>query len=111
VNKQTGAVTISTDAGGVLMHPDCREVIPLAPEPIEKQDGSEKNDCERNAPNGCCGTSAGNIAPEVIVWRWLASNARTSANCKTRTCTSPGREAGDHPFLFDQVLAAFERTG
>jgi hypothetical protein len=35
--------------GAVLMHPDCREVLPFAPEPIHKQDGSNKNDCERNA--------------------------------------------------------------
>jgi hypothetical protein len=33
----------------VLVHPDLKEVIPLAPEPIQKQDGSTKNDCERNA--------------------------------------------------------------
>ena len=35
--------------GAVLLHPDRREVIPLMPEPIIKQDGTEKNDCERNA--------------------------------------------------------------
>ena len=32
-----------------LIHPDHREVIPLMPEPIIKQDGTTKNDCERNA--------------------------------------------------------------
>jgi len=35
--------------GGVLIHPAHREVIPLAPEPIIRADGQEKNDCERNA--------------------------------------------------------------
>ncbi|MCP4359551.1 MAG: hypothetical protein GY796_16195, partial [Chloroflexi bacterium] len=35
--------------GGALVHPERREVIPLAPEPIIKQDGAKKNDCERNA--------------------------------------------------------------
>jgi hypothetical protein len=35
--------------GAVLVHPDKREVIPLAPEPIVKGDGETKNDCERNA--------------------------------------------------------------
>ena len=34
---------------GVLIHPDRKEVIPLAPEPISFKDGSNKNDCERNA--------------------------------------------------------------
>lgn len=35
--------------GAALVHPSLRQVIPLAPEPIEKQDGAAKNDCERNA--------------------------------------------------------------
>jgi len=35
--------------GAVLVHPDQPEVFPLAPEPILKQDGARKNDCERNA--------------------------------------------------------------
>ncbi len=35
--------------GAVLIHPGYKEVIPLPPEPIEKQDGKSKNDCEQNA--------------------------------------------------------------
>jgi len=35
--------------GGVLIHPNRREVLALIPEPIMKQDGESKNDCERNA--------------------------------------------------------------
>jgi hypothetical protein len=35
--------------GAVLVHPDEKTVIPLAPEPILKRDGHKKNDCERNA--------------------------------------------------------------
>ena len=35
--------------GAVLVHPEQREVFPLAPEPILKGDGARKNDCERNA--------------------------------------------------------------
>lgn len=35
--------------GCVMVHPDEKTVIPLAPEPILKQDGTRKNDCERNA--------------------------------------------------------------
>lgn len=34
---------------GVVIHPDRKEVIPLAPEPIALTDGSNKNDCERSA--------------------------------------------------------------
>ena len=35
--------------GAAIVHPDKREVIPLVPEMIVKQDGQVKNDCERNA--------------------------------------------------------------
>jgi hypothetical protein len=35
--------------GAVIVHPDLSEVIPLTPEPIHRQDGAVKNDCERNA--------------------------------------------------------------
>ena len=35
--------------GAVIVHPDCSEVIPLVPEPIQRPDGQTKNDCERNA--------------------------------------------------------------
>jgi hypothetical protein len=35
--------------GAAIAHPDRRQVIPLCPEPILKQDGTVKNDCERNA--------------------------------------------------------------
>lgn len=34
---------------GAIVHPDKKTVLPFAPEPILKSDGSEKNDCERNA--------------------------------------------------------------
>jgi hypothetical protein len=32
--------------GAVLVHPEAREVFPLGGEPIQKQDGEAKNDCE-----------------------------------------------------------------
>jgi len=32
-----------------MIHPGMRAVIPFMPEPIVKQDGTSKNDCERNA--------------------------------------------------------------
>ena len=35
--------------GAAIVHPDHKEVIPLCPEMIQKQDGQKKNDCERNA--------------------------------------------------------------
>ena len=35
--------------GAAIVHPAHAEVIPFMPEPIIKQDGAAKNDCERNA--------------------------------------------------------------
>jgi len=35
--------------GAVLVHPEHKEVFPRAPEPMIKQEGTHKNDCERNA--------------------------------------------------------------
>ncbi|EFK09217.1 conserved domain protein [delta proteobacterium NaphS2] len=50
VNKKTGEITYYQQMlGAAIVHPDLKEVIPLAPEFIIKQDGQSKNDCERNA--------------------------------------------------------------
>src|SRR5713101_7199572 len=47
---RNGAITYDHQLlGAAMLHPDRREVIPLMPEPMIKQDGTEKNDCERNA--------------------------------------------------------------
>lgn len=34
---------------GVIVHPDKKEVMPVIHEPILREDGTEKNDCEQNA--------------------------------------------------------------
>lgn len=45
-----GKVTYSHSMlSGVIIHPHKKEVMPLCPEPIIKQDGKIKNDCEINA--------------------------------------------------------------
>ena len=49
-NRKTGEVTYSHQMlGAAIVHPDLKEVVPVMPEPIIKQDGKTKNDCERNA--------------------------------------------------------------
>jgi hypothetical protein len=49
-HKKDGSITFHHQMlGSVIAHPDYKEVIPLCPEPIMKEDGSTKNDCERNA--------------------------------------------------------------
>jgi len=50
VDKKTGETTYYLQMlGAAIVHPDFKEVIPLCPEMIIKQDGTTKNDCERNA--------------------------------------------------------------
>jgi len=49
-HHQNGKVTYSHSMlCAALVHPDQREVFLLGSEPILKQDGQDKNDCERNA--------------------------------------------------------------
>ena len=49
-HHKDGRITYSHQMlGAVVVHPEQREVFPLAPEPIMKGDGATKNDCERNA--------------------------------------------------------------
>lgn len=40
--------------GAVVVHPEKREVIPIEFEPVIKQDGERKNDCERNGAKRLC---------------------------------------------------------
>lgn len=49
-NHKEGKVTYHHQIlGAVIAKPGLSQVIPLCPEPITRQDGSTKNDCERNA--------------------------------------------------------------
>src|SRR5712691_1606926 len=47
---RNGSITYAHQLlGAAIIHPDQRAVIPLMPEPIVNRDGTDKNDCERNA--------------------------------------------------------------
>jgi uncharacterized protein Usg len=49
-HHRNGTVSYSHQMlSAVFVHPDLAEVLPVMPEPINKQDGVEKNDCELNA--------------------------------------------------------------
>ncbi len=49
-NRRDGSKTCRHQAlGAAAVHPDHAKVLPLAPEPVRKEDGARKNDCERNA--------------------------------------------------------------
>lgn len=112
VNSKTGEVTyLHQMLGAVLIHPDHREVIPFAPEPICKHDGSTKNDCERNAAKRLL-RKIRREHPRLsltIVEDGLASNAphiRELLDLGMHFIL--GVKPGDHAFLFAQVLEAFE---
>lgn len=92
--------------GAVIVHPDFKEVLPLAPEPIQKQDGSTKNDCERNAARRLLAK----IRREhphlqlIVIEDGLASNGphlRDLIEHDMRFLL--GVKPGDHEFLFAQV--------
>jgi hypothetical protein len=109
-NKKTGEITYSHQMlGAVLVHPDSKQVIPLAPEPIVKQDGECKNDCERNASKRLL-TQIREEHPNVkliVVEDGLASNAPHIQLLKSlRMHFILGAKPDDHEHLFDQVIQA-----
>lgn len=94
-----------------LVHPDLKEVIPLAPEPIIIQDGSEKNDCERNATRRLLKRFREDHPhlPVIVIEDALSANAphlRDLADAKAHYII--GVKEGDHAFLFRRLHAADE---
>src|SRR5437870_55757 len=95
--------------GAAIIHPDRREVIPLMPEPIVKHDGTDKNDCERNAAKRFV-AKLRQDHPHlkfIVTEDSLSSNAphiETLHNHALHYLL--GVKEGDHAFLFQQVQAA-----
>ena len=92
--------------GACIVHPDKANVIPLCPEIIQNGDGSEKNDCERNAAK----RFIENFKREhphlkvIIVADGIASNAPYIQLVEeNRVKYLFGAKPGDHKFLFDFV--------
>lgn len=111
-NKKTGEITYHHQMlGAVLVHPDCKQVIPLAPEPIVKQDGDCKNDCERNASKRLL-TRIRDEHPHldvIVVEDGLASNAPHIRLLKSlRMHFILGAKPDDHEHLFDEAMKAAE---
>lgn len=92
--------------GAVLVHPEHREVIPLAPEPIVKGDGVSKNDCERNAAKRLL-SDLRREHPHlkvIIVEDGLASNfPHLSLLDSLNMQYIIGVKQGDHAYLFDWI--------
>jgi hypothetical protein len=109
-HHRDGSVTYSHQLlGAALIHPDRREVIPLMPEAMLKQDGSEKNDCERNAANRFLAKLRREHPHlQVIVTEdGLSSNAPHIETLQVYGCHYIlGVKEGDHAYLFAHVHAA-----
>ncbi len=112
VNSKTGEVTYQHQMlGAVIVHPDHKEVIPLAPEPIHKQDGENKNDCERNAGKRLLAKIRKEHPhlPLIVVEDGLAANAPHIRELQAHGMHFLlGVKPGDHGFLFDQLLLAYD---
>lgn len=99
--------------GAVIVHPDKKVVIPFCPEPIVKQDGETKNDCERNA----CKRILDWIRKEhpklrlIITEDGLSSNAPHIRDLKSHNMSFIlGAKPGDHKHLFEEFELAGSRT-
>ena len=111
-HRQTGEITYAHQLlGGAIVHPDFKVVIPLAPEPIIKQDGATKNDCERNAAKRFFAQLRQDHPdlPFIITEDALSANAPHLAElAKYDLRYILGVKAGDHPFLFDYLEKAHQ---
>jgi len=109
-NKRTGETTYSHQMLGVaIVHPEQKGVIPLMPEPIIKQDGEEKNDCERNAGKRLLAKLAQDYPrlPLIIIEDALSANAPHLKEINRHNFRFiVGVKPGDHAYLFDHVAQA-----
>jgi hypothetical protein len=97
--------------GAAIVHPDLAEVIPLAPEPICRQDGQSKNDCERNATRRLL-RKFRQEHPHLkvlVIEDALSSNAPHLEDLIDLGLDFLlGVKPGDHEFLYEQVIAAWD---
>lgn len=97
---------------GAFVSPDCKEVLPLCPELIRRQDGSTKNDCERNATR----RFIADFRREHPHLKVIVTEDGLSANAPhIKDLMAHGfryilsAKPGDHAFLFSQIDEAAER--
>jgi hypothetical protein len=94
-----------------IVHPSHKEVIPLPPEPIQRQDGEKKNDCERNAARRWL-KAFRKDHPKlkvILIEDGLSSNAPHIRDLKEADIRFLlGVKPGDHEFLFAEVDARIE---
>src|SRR5215813_6502753 len=111
---RSGSITYAHQMlGAAIIHPDQRAVIPLMPEPIVNRDGTDKNDCERNAAKRFV-AKLRQDHPHlkfIITEDSLSSNAPHIATLHDHDLRYIlGVKEGDHSYLFQQVKVA-EQAG
>src|SRR6266571_1317847 len=107
---RNGSVTYSHQMlGAAIIHPDVREVIPLMPEAIVQHDGTDKNDCERNAAK----RFVAKLRKDHPHLKFIVTEDSLSSNAPHIETLQAhdlhyllGVKEGDHAFLFNQVQAA-----
>ncbi len=99
--------------GAAIIHPDVRAVIPLMPEAIVKHDGTDKNDCERNAAK----RFIAQLRQDHPHLKFIVTEDSLSSNAPHIETLQDhqlhyilGVKEGDHASLFSQVQAA-EQAG
>jgi len=107
---RNGSVTYAHQMlGAAVIHPDVRAVIPLMPEPIGQDDGTDKNDCERNAAK----RFVVKLRQDHPHRKFIVTEDSLSANAPHIETLQHhdrryilGVKEGDHAFLFQQIQAA-----
>jgi hypothetical protein len=107
---RNGSITYAHQLlGAAIIHPDQRAVIPLMPEPIMNRDGTDKNDCERNATQRFV-AKLRQDHPHlkfIVTADSLSSNAPHIETLQDHDLHYIlGVKEGDHAYLFQQVQAA-----
>jgi Transposase DDE domain len=111
---RNGSITYAHQMlGAALIHPDQRAVIPLMPEPIMNRDGTDKNDCERNAAK----RFVAKLRQDHPHLKFIVTEDSLSSNAPHIETLQDydlhyilGVKEGDHTYLFQQVQAA-EQAG
>ena len=110
--SRSGEITYHLQAvGAAVVHPDFKEVIPMYPEIIRKQDGSTKMDCERNAIR----RRLKKLRQDHPHLRFIVNEDALAANAPHIRDLQEhdlryilGVKEGDHKFLFEFVDQAVE---
>ena len=121
-HRRDGSTEYYHELLAAVVHPEYREVFPLAPEPIRKSDEASKNDCERNAARRLIADVRREHPhlPLIVLEDGLASNGPHIKHLQEHGMRFIlGAKRGDHAALFGELesssqtreLQVNDRTG